>query len=645
MAQVFLSYDREDGAKARVIAQALERAGHFVWWDLHIKGGAEYGKVIEQALADADAVVVLWSTKSVDSAWVRDEAAAGRDSGRLIPVLLEPVNPPMGFRQYQNLDFTTWKGRGKPPRMAEFLASIEVQGGIPLAVPRETAPMAARSHPPRTLSKWALISGAVLLALVALGLFVGLVLNDRRKSTEVQTVAVVAADAGAKMLARDLLVNLGRLQSAKLGSLQLVNTADTPDRTSDLIFELASANGSRSAADLVLMTGSDRSILWSKDFRPETRTTDLKQQLAFTAARVLGCALDGLSYDGRKLDPQTFKIYLNACADLAERYRSGAQTLVPLFKQVAEAAPGFEPGWAKLLLVQAEAVDAERGLGPNPAAERELRRGIKDARKLHPHLAEINIAEISLVPEHAYARRIRLADEAVMAEPDNVWALTRRSTLLRSVGRIRASIEDAMRAHEIDPLSPATLNAYISALAYGGRIDAAREQLAEAERLWPGTASLEDIRFRFHLRYGDPKIAFEIARAGGAEPPMMMFIEARTNPTKANIDRYIAYTAHVQQNVPRAIRLAFILQGWGEFNRVDELYREMLPWPTPSELAGLTEVIFRPALKTLRQDPRFMQFSLHSGLLDYWRTSGKWPDFCFEPDQPYDCKAEAAKLR
>jgi len=32
------------------------------------------------------------------------------------------------------------------------------------------------------------------------------------------------------------------------------------------------------------------------------------------------------------------------------------------------------------------------------------------------------------------------------------------------------------------------------------------------------------------------------------------------------------------------------------------------------------------------------------GLVDYWRTSGHWPDFCFEPGLPYDCKAEAAKL-
>ena len=62
-------------------------AGHFVWWDMHIKGGAEYGREIEQALDKSDAVVVLWSERSVASAWVRDEAAVGRDKGCLIPVL------------------------------------------------------------------------------------------------------------------------------------------------------------------------------------------------------------------------------------------------------------------------------------------------------------------------------------------------------------------------------------------------------------------------------------------------------------------------------------------------------------------------------------------------------------------------------
>jgi hypothetical protein len=32
------------------------------------------------------------------------------------------------------------------------------------------------------------------------------------------------------------------------------------------------------------------------------------------------------------------------------------------------------------------------------------------------------------------------------------------------------------------------------------------------------------------------------------------------------------------------------------------------------------------------------------GLVDYWRTSGHWPDFCSEPGLPYDCKVEAAKF-
>jgi TIR domain len=85
MAKVLLSYDREDTDRAAPIAAALEQSGHSVWWDRHIKGGANFSREIEQALADADAVVVLWSQHSVQSDWVRDEAAAGRDSGRLVP--------------------------------------------------------------------------------------------------------------------------------------------------------------------------------------------------------------------------------------------------------------------------------------------------------------------------------------------------------------------------------------------------------------------------------------------------------------------------------------------------------------------------------------------------------------------------------
>ncbi len=39
-----------------------------------------------------------------------------------------------------------------------------------------------------------------------------------------------------------------------------------------------------------------------------------------------------------------------------------------------------------------------------------------------------------------------------------------------------------------------------------------------------------------------------------------------------------------------------------------------------------------------------MALAARIGLVDYWRSTGEWPDFCFDPRLPYDCKAEAAKL-
>ena len=70
MANVFLSYAREDGAKAAPIAHALTAQG----WK--VRGtdnspGRTFDDVIEDALDDAGCVVVLWSQAAIASHWVR----------------------------------------------------------------------------------------------------------------------------------------------------------------------------------------------------------------------------------------------------------------------------------------------------------------------------------------------------------------------------------------------------------------------------------------------------------------------------------------------------------------------------------------------------------------------------------------------
>lgn len=52
MARVFLSYAREDAATAKSIAKELERAGHQVWWDSIVHGGARFDAEIAEALSN-----------------------------------------------------------------------------------------------------------------------------------------------------------------------------------------------------------------------------------------------------------------------------------------------------------------------------------------------------------------------------------------------------------------------------------------------------------------------------------------------------------------------------------------------------------------------------------------------------------------
>ena len=61
MADIFISYAREDRQKAEQLAHALECQGWSVWWDRTIPTGKSFDKVTQEALDAAQCVVVLWS--------------------------------------------------------------------------------------------------------------------------------------------------------------------------------------------------------------------------------------------------------------------------------------------------------------------------------------------------------------------------------------------------------------------------------------------------------------------------------------------------------------------------------------------------------------------------------------------------------
>ena len=118
MADIFLSYSRRDKQPAEILVNALQHRGWTVWWDPEIEPGESWDDMIEEALDAARSVVVLWSTNSRKSKWVKNEARNGDRRGLLVPALIEEkILPPLEFDHIQAVQLGGWSGEAND---AEF---------------------------------------------------------------------------------------------------------------------------------------------------------------------------------------------------------------------------------------------------------------------------------------------------------------------------------------------------------------------------------------------------------------------------------------------------------------------------------------------------------------------------------------------
>ena len=142
MADVFVSYTRDDEPKARQLAKTLTAHGWDVWWDRHIPPGHDFSEVIQHQLEHAACVVVLWSRASIASEYVRDEATVAKERAALVPALIDDVRPPLGFRQRQVANLAGWSGDVRDP---DYLSLVDA---IDRLVPRPVNAGGRAENPP-----------------------------------------------------------------------------------------------------------------------------------------------------------------------------------------------------------------------------------------------------------------------------------------------------------------------------------------------------------------------------------------------------------------------------------------------------------------------------------------------------------------
>lgn len=146
MADVFI-YAQADKPRVAALVKAIEALGLSVWWDERLRTGVEYEREIEQQLDEAKAVVAVLSRAALESAYVRAEAAEAQRQGKLTPVRIEPVKPPLFSRGIQFEDLSDWLGDTAAVEFQDLAAQLTAQVFGEAAASRLPAMASAADNP------------------------------------------------------------------------------------------------------------------------------------------------------------------------------------------------------------------------------------------------------------------------------------------------------------------------------------------------------------------------------------------------------------------------------------------------------------------------------------------------------------------
>ena len=491
MGQIFLSYAREDRACAEVLARTLGRAGHDVWWDQRIDSGEEFAAEIEAALAHSDVVLVAWSKNSVTSRWVRDEAAVGGDGGRLVPVSMDGIQPPMGFRQFHTLDLTGWKGAKRDARTAELLHSVERR----MSAPKTAEAAAAPAEKPRrwraageTRTMWTTAVAAVLLAIMGAGLWLWTGHARQGGPPTKPTLALLAfttasPDPQLRQLASEARDSLSNTLSQNGIPVKLLGSVpEAPNSTGDYrISGNFSRNGDKVVGTLHLDETAHGVTLTSYRFEaagddvrnlPERIGVQVAANLSWSGPLMI---LDRRHHPDPALVAQLMQgnNYLN---DFLQRYQNA--------KQVAAKAPDLRDAQISVAYYTSFVLDAFP-IGQRAAAVADARRASDKARALDPSLGDIEGSWCFL---HSDALLRDCEDHlraGIARSPDDNWLMEFLASVLAEVGRFDEAAQLQQLSYTHDPYAPIKIGHMLQMLEFTGATDEANQLGQDGARWWP----------------------------------------------------------------------------------------------------------------------------------------------------------------
>jgi len=475
MSDIFLSYAREDRERVEPLVELLESNGLSVWWDHDIVPGSTFEKVIDDAILDAEVVVVIWTQNSIKSDWVQAEASDGLERGILIPVLLDNVRVPVAFRGKQSVNLLGWPERKSSNELERLLSTLLLMLGkdsSEYALPVEShgffafffsyvgnfkpvlglvavlllAFLGLQLIPQHeVLDKKPPIESVSLVASITVLPFTGV---DGRSASEPDRFAGLAFEVAATLRrAASLQVTTEEQVSSYLAAMieGMVSSLDTTYQLEGVIEVISQTE---SQLTISLNEGSSTNPVWTKDYRlsEDTIAASVKIIAEDIAAR-LNVSLPLSQAD---IESSTYLTYLKAQAELRKpQSLEVLQQTKLLFEQVIEIEPRFAEAYAGLCRTELALYQETQAIENFEAAEKHCHR----ANTLNSNDSSVYIA---------------------------------LGALYRASGKLQASVDNLRRAIQMTPFSTSAMRELSETLISQKKYDEAEQQLLKALEIEAG---------------------------------------------------------------------------------------------------------------------------------------------------------------
>jgi TolB-like protein len=409
--------------------------------------------------------------------------------------------------------------------------------------------------------------------------------------------------------------------------------------------------------------------------RPEDEIYTIPEEVAAAVQVALGTEPVERHKRQAAPDPAAYEAYLYAKYLLRQPWGNNLDTAIEELERSVTLDPSLSEAWSTLAMTRVEQGFSDGPNKPDPESDiwseriRTARQDAETALAIDPESVEATLA-LALIDYREQEASLAETDDrlrSLLARAPNHSKLNfRMGMFLGGVGQFHAAVRHLGRALALDPLTVLNAALYADQLLCSGRMDDALAFIRAAglyeryQRTYTGlimnllAENYEMARDSFTILGPNdvfivdgvveiPSIKVESSNTKRLGRLMARLIDA-SEKEDSSLDASLAsdlIEAADEGLIPH-FYVAQLLAVAGFQDAATDLVMQRIA--KGDTLARESGILLRPAFSQARSDPRIMELFNITGHAQYWLETNHWPDYCENPDLPYDCESVAKTL-